>query len=277
MSQFIRYCMLLGILLMVLGVSACQPIVRPELADEDVTHGAHAEQESHPLHWAYSGTEGPDHWSELSEDFTACTTGHEQSPIDLSGEEAADLPDITFNYQPSALNILNNGHTIQVNYDPGSTIEVNGTTYELKQFHFHAHSEHTIDGKAYPLEMHLVHQSAAGQLAVVGVMAEAGAANDPLAAVWENMPTAADETVHVDTLINAADLLPSELTYYGYDGSLTTPPCSEGVKWHVLTTPIQLSTAQLDTMATLLHNNFRPVQDLYARDVTVDTISNSGR
>ncbi len=277
MSRLIQRCILLGILLTAVGLSACQPIVRPESAEEDAAHTEHNAEQGHVLHWAYSGTEGPDHWGELSDDFAVCATGHAQSPVDLSGEEAADLPDIIFNYQPSALNILNNGHTIQVNYEPGSTIDLNGTTYELKQFHFHVHSEHTIDGMAYPLEMHLVHQNAEGQLAVVGVMAEAGAVNDPLAAVWENMPTAADETVHVDTMINAADLLPTDITYYGYSGSLTTPPCSEGVKWHVLTTPIQLSTTQLDTMATLLHNNFRPVQDLYARDVTVDTISSSGR
>lgn len=277
MSQFIRRCMLLSILLTALGLSACQPIVRPESTAEEAAQTEHNAGTGHLLHWTYNGTEGPDHWGELSEDFAVCATGHEQSPVDLSGENATDLPDITFNYQPSALNILNNGHTIQVNYDPGSTIEVAGTTYELKQFHFHVHSEHTIDGKAYPLEMHLVHQSAEGHLAVVGVMAEAGATNDPLAAVWENAPTAADETVHVDAMINAADLLPTDYIYFGYSGSLTTPPCSEGVKWHVLTTPIQLSPAQLDTMATLLHDNFRPVQALYARDVTLDTLSGSSR
>ncbi|MCB0081117.1 MAG: carbonic anhydrase family protein [Caldilineaceae bacterium] len=232
----------------------------------------HASEAGHAPHWGYSGAQGPEHWGNLSQDFAACDTGHEQSPIDLAGEVTKDLPDIAFHYQPSALNILNNGHTIQVNYDPGSTIEVDGITYELKQFHFHTHSEHTLHGTSYPLEMHLVHQSVEGQLAVVGVMAEAGADNGPLTAVWANMPTTATETAHVDAQINAADLLPADHTYYGYAGSLTTPPCSEGVKWHVLTTPMQLSTTQLDTMAALLHDNFRPVQPLYDRELDLDIV-----
>lgn len=274
MSPTIRHAILLGAAAVMVLLSACQPIAHPATGTVPAGHTAEV---SHAPHWSYEGAEGPEHWGNLSAEFAACATGHEQSPIDLTGEVAVDLPDIAFHYQPSAVNILNNGHTIQVNYDAGSSIEVDGVTYELKQFHFHTHSEHTVDGATFPLELHLVHQSAEGRLAVVGLMAEAGAANDPLAIVWENMPTAANESAHIDAQINAADLLPADHTYFGYAGSLTTPPCSEGVKWHVLTTPIQLSAAQLDTMTALLHDNFRPVQLIYDRELDLDTVSVAAR
>jgi len=141
---------------------------------------------SGPVHWSYEGEAGPEHWGELSHDFAACSEGKEQSPIDVPGTATVNPADLTFNYQPTAVNILNNGHTIQVNYDVGSSLEVDGTTYNLLQLHFHATSEHTVGGKYSDMEMHLVHQSADGGYAVVGVMINRGAENAAFAPVWNN-------------------------------------------------------------------------------------------
>lgn len=222
---------------------------------------------SGPVHWSYSGEEGPEHWGELSEDFAACSTGTEQSPIDIPGTAPTNPADIVFNYNPTDINILNNGHTIQVNYDEGSSIEVNGTTYNLLQFHFHALSEHTVDGNYADGEMHLVHQSDAGEYAVVGVLLKRGGDdNAAFAPVWDNLPAQETEATTISGVsVNAADLLPAERTYYRYNGSFTTPPCTEGVNWFVMSTPVELSDAQLAAFEQIYSANYRPVQPLNGR------------
>ena len=149
----------------------------------DTSATAHTE-----IHWGYSGAGGPAHWGALEPDFAACSNGKNQSPVDITHAAPSDIPNIVFSYSPSAVNIVNNGHTIQVNYDAGSYIEIDGVRYDLVQFHFHAPSEHTINGKRYPAELHLVHKSASGELAVVGVMFEKGTENLALAPVWSHLP-----------------------------------------------------------------------------------------
>lgn len=221
---------------------------------------------SGPVHWTYSGEEGPEHWGELSEDFALCSTGTEQSPIDIPSASSTNPTDIVFNYNPTDVNILNNGHTIQVNYDEGSSIEIDGTTYNLLQFHFHALSEHTVDGNYADAEMHLVHQSDAGEYAVVGVLIKRGGENAAYAPVWDNLPAQeAEETTISGASVNAADLLPAEQSYYRYNGSFTTPPCTEGVNWFVLSTPVELSDAQLASFEQVYSANYRPVQPLNDR------------
>jgi carbonic anhydrase len=217
------------------------------------------------IHWTYEGEEGPEHWGELSPDYAACVEGLAQSPVDIPASAPVNAADITFNYQPTALNILNNGHTIQVNYDAGSSIEMGGKTYNLRQFHFHALSEHTMSGQHSDLEMHLVHQSDDGSYAVVGVMMQRGADNSALAPVWNNLPTEESTATVEGVTVNAADLLPAERSYYHYDGSFTTPPCTEGVNWLVLSTPIDMSDAQAAAFEQIYNNNYRPVQPLNAR------------
>jgi len=145
---------------------------------------AHAEQ----VHWGYEGENGPAEWGALSAEYILCAEGKQQSPIDIAGGSIQDLPEITFHYQPTELNILNNGHTIQVNYDAGSSIEVAGAAYELRQFHFHAPSEHTVNGKHSALEMHLVHQKSNGALGVVGVMINSGQTNQQFTPIWRELP-----------------------------------------------------------------------------------------
>lgn len=227
--------------------------------------GAVAAQEH--VHWSYEGKEGPEHWGELSPDFALCAAGVEQSPVDIPASAAVNPADLVFNYQPSALKIQNNGHTIQVDYDPGSTLEVDGVPYELWQFHFHGPSEHTLNGEFSPMEMHLVHRSAEGGLVVVGVMIEGGDENEALAPVWGNLPA---EEMEAETIpgasVDANALLPAERSYYRYNGSLTTPPCTEGVKWLVMSTPIELSGDQIAAFEEIIHANYRPVQPLNERE-----------
>ena len=226
-----------------------------------------------PVHFTYEGEEGPEHWAEHS---PACA-GSDQSPIDISGAEPQDLTNLVFNYQPSGITIRNNGHTVQVDYDPGSTLELDGQTYALAQFHFHAPSEHTIDGQAAAAELHLVHVNDDGQQpvkpkVVVGVLIQVGADNPALSAVWDNQYAANATPQAVDGTVNAADLLPAVQTRFRYPGSLTTPPCTEGIDWNVMTEPIEMSQAQLDAFTALFesHTN-RPVQQLNDRQLTLDS------
>ncbi|MGR3310783.1 MAG: carbonic anhydrase [Candidatus Brocadiales bacterium] len=234
--------------------------------------GAKAPAHVVETHWGYEGEAGPEAWGELSPDFALCSNGMNQSPIDISGAAKKNLTDIVFDYRLTTLDILNNGHTIQVNYDKGSSIVIDGTgRYKLKQFHFHAPSEHTVNGKHFAMEMHLVHQSDDGELAVVGVLIEDGIYNWSFIPVWDNLPAGSGEEHHLNNvMVNVKDLLPGNRLYYRYDGSLTTPPCTEGVKWFVLTTPIKLSESQVASFKAIVHNNNRPVQPLNNREVLMD-------
>jgi carbonic anhydrase len=225
---------------------------------------AHAEEK---LHWSYNNDNtGPDHWGELDPKSATCATGKNQSPVNISNTIEGDLPAIEFNYKPGGELILNNGHTIQVNYKPGSTITVSGHTFELKQFHFHAPSENTIESKSYPLEGHLVHADKDGNLAVVAIMFEEGAKNAELEKAWGQMPEHADDRNKLFIEVDADKLLPTNRDYYRFTGSLTTPPCSEGVWWLVMKNGVTASKPQIEKfMHTLHHPNNRPVQPANAR------------
>ena len=227
---------------------------------------------AHPaVHWTYEGEEGPSHWSQLSPDYERCGVGKQQSPIDLTGASARDLADIAFDYHPSKADVVNNGHTIQVTVEPGSSIRVDGKRFDLVQFHFHAPSEHAIDGKLWPAELHLVHKSADGELAVVGLMIEKGDANKALGPVFKNMPAKSGAHRKLGGKLDLAELLPAVRTTFRYSGSLTTPPCSEGVRWHVVTEPIRVSEAQLAEFERLHEGSNRPLQPLHDRTLVVDS------
>lgn len=223
-------------------------------------------------HWEYEGEEGPEHWGELGDEFALCGTGNAQSPIDITGETELGLSDISFDYAESALNIFNNGHTIQVNVDEGSSINYNGITYNLLQLHFHHPSEHTVDGVAADMEMHLVHVDPnSGNLAVVGVMLTAGEeANEAYASVFDHLPAEVGEADAMGNTVNVASLLPESHLFTTYNGSLTTPPCSEIVRWLVLDTAISLSSEQIEAFASIHEMNARPVQALNGRDLLAD-------
>lgn len=233
---------------------------------------ANASESGH-AHWGYEGEHGPDHWGMMSKDYAACSEGKQQSPINITATESADLADIVFNYKTSELHVLNNGHTVQVNYDSGSSITIDGVQYNLIQFHFHTPSEHTINGKSFGNELHLVHKNDKGELAVVGVLIEEGKENPAFKAIWSNLPKKANEKKDVKVAIDAAQLLPETKSFYRYMGSLTTPPCSESVNWNVLKTPIQMSKKQIEAIQKIMHKNNRPVQPMHDRKVTADSIT----
>jgi carbonic anhydrase len=219
-------------------------------------------------HWSYSGEGAPKNWGKLDPEFATCGTGKMQSPIDLSGGKKDSLAPIAFDYQAGTKDIVNNGHTVQVNYNPGSSITAGGRRFELKQFHFHAPSENTFNGEHFPLEGHLVHADQDGKLAVVAVMFREGAANPLLDALWKTMPAKEGDDKELAKPLSATEMLPKQHEYYQFTGSLTTPPCSENVLWLVLKTPATASKAQIDAFKkTMGHANNRPVQPLNKRQV----------
>jgi carbonic anhydrase len=217
--------------------------------------------------WGYSGKTNSSTWGKLSPNFGKCESGMAQSPIDIKGAKKGSSTPITFNYKSSPLVVVDNGHSIQANYAPGSSMTVGGEKYELLQFHFHTPSEHQIAGKASAMEVHLVHRNAAGKLAVVGVMMNKGKEHPLIARVWQAIPPADKTNTFKNIPINAADLLPATKSYYSYAGSLTTPPCTEGVKWHVLTTGISLSSKQIAIFKKLYPVDARPIQPIGDRQI----------
>ena len=221
-------------------------------------------------HWGYEGAHGPAHWGSVDPGFATCAEGRQQSPIDLAGAEQRDLSEIVFDYTPSPISILNNGHTVQVNYQPGSGIVLEGTRYELLQFHFHGRSEHTVDGAGFPMEMHLVHAEAGGALAVVGVLLDEGGVNEALAPVWRGLPEEPGPAAVVEGTVDAAGLLPEQRTTWRYAGSLTTPPCTEGVSWLVMTEPATVSGEQIEAFSAIFSGNYRPVQPRHGRGLESD-------
>jgi carbonic anhydrase len=218
-------------------------------------------------HWSYGGHGGPARWGELDPTFSSCKLGHVQSPIDIRGAKAADLPAIKFDYRPSPLKVIDNGHTIQVNYAPGSSMDVGGTRYELVQFHFHKPSEEKIHGKAHAMVAHLVHKDAEGKLAVVAVLLDKGGASPTIDTIWKNLPKEKEKEVWVDATIDAANLLPRDTGYYTFQGSLTTPPCSEDVRWLVLKNPLKIAESEIVAFGRLYPMNARPTQPLNGRAI----------
>jgi carbonic anhydrase len=221
-------------------------------------------------HWSYTGATGPANWGTLETDYSACALGKSQSPIDIRNDVAkkADLPAIVFDYTPSPLKIIDNGHTIQINYAPGSFIRIGDKPYELVQFHFHKPSEEKINGKSYDMVAHLVHKDKDGHLAVVAVLLANGGDNPFIRTLWDNLPKVKETETAVDAVrIDIANLLPENKAYYTFSGSLTTPPCSEGVIWFVLKNPAPISADEIDRFGRSYPMNARPVQALNGREV----------
>jgi carbonic anhydrase len=217
--------------------------------------------------WSYEGATNPARWGKVGRNFATCELGVDQSPIDITGAVKGKPIQIAFNYKPSPLNVVNNGHSIQVNYEPGSTVSIDGNEYALLQFHFHTPSEHKIAGKAAAMELHFVHRNAADKLAVVGVMMNEGKEHPSIAKIWNAIsPTGKTNAIN-NSKIDASNLLPQSKSYYTYDGSLTTPPCSEGVKWQILAAPITVSSEQIREFTKFYPVNARPLQPTNARRI----------
>jgi len=223
-------------------------------------------------HWGYTGHTSPEHWGDISPDFAMCKIGKNQSPINIAESitlKTQALNPIEFDYHADATEVVNNGHAIQVNVDSHSSITIDGKHFVLKQFHFHSPSENEINGKSFPLEAHFVHISKKGEIAVIAVLFELGKPNKSLQKVWEGMPQKAGEHKSLTlTSEEIAQLLPQNKEYYYFNGSLTTPPCSEGVKWMVMKNYITISKEQLKMFTqTMGVENNRPVQPINARKV----------
>jgi carbonic anhydrase len=227
-----------------------------------------AAQEAHPPHWAYSGPEGSLHWGTLDASYAECSLGHKQSPIDITHAQPSDLPSLKLDYKAVPLNIIDNGHTIQVNYAPGSTLTVGDKTYTLKQFHFHHPSEEHVNGKGFPLVAHLVHADADGNLAVIAVLFEQGNSNPLIETLWRSIPSEKEKAMDIPAVsIQVKDMLPKALGYFTYAGSLTTPPCSEGVTWYVLTSHVTVSPEQVAAFSKIYPMNARPIQPTNGREI----------
>jgi len=221
--------------------------------------GGHGQPGAAP-HWSYEGEGGPEKWGELQADFKVCQLGVEQTPIDLGGGLKGDPGSIEYDYKPLPLRIVNNGHTIQVNAEPGSACLIGGTRYELLQFHLHHPSEHLLAGKNFDLECHFVHKSSSGALAVTGVFVRPGAPNAALRAFFDAMPAKQGPEMLTGGTVDVAAVLPKNRGYFRYMGSLTTPPCSEGLTWTVHNEPVEASVEQIQKFAALFPSNARPVQ-----------------
>ena len=231
-----------------------RPAMARDATKAPASHGAAS------AHWSYEGSGSPAAWSTLKPEFAKCSNGMRQSPIDIQGGIRVDLEPVQFDYKPSAFRVLDNGHTVQVNVAPGNSIEVGGRRFDLVEFHFHRPSEERINGKQFDMVAHLVHKDLEGRLAVVAVLLESGGTHAVIQSVWNNLPLEKGEEQAARTTMNVAELLPADRSYFTYMGSLTTPPCSEGVLWMVMETPVPISASQIDIFAHLYPMNARPIQ-----------------
>lgn len=233
-------------------------------------------------HWGYEPDNGPASWGKLNSDWLMCAEGKQQSPIDLTGARQKNLDGMKLEFptahlkiarQTHVLNPINNGHTIQINYDGGETLEIGPHPFALRQYHFHSPSEHTENGRQYPMEMHMVHVSRDKKLAVIGVFIKEGRHNEAFDRIWSNLPTQTGQEVHLENIqVDIDHILPENKETYRYRGSLTTPPCSEGVGWFVYVEPIELSGDQIEAFRKIFHGNNRPIQPLNNRTLWYDGI-----
>lgn len=240
------------------GLAACPVCVKTALAADE--------------HWSYRGAaDGPEAWGHLP-GSAVCSAGREQSPVDLKGAVPAGVPDVAVRWRAEDAEVVNNGHTIQVNWPGGSSATVDGEAHELLQFHFHHPSEHKLDGRSFDLEVHFVHRNAAGGLAVLGVFFEPGPASPVLETVWNVSPIRAGGSARLNRPLDPSLLLPASPVTYRYAGSLTTPPCSETVSWVVYRSPVTASPAQFAAFAELFPMNARPLQPLNRRKLLLDVL-----
>lgn len=230
------------------------PVGNGPLADED-------------KHWSYTGETGPENWAKLSSSFAACGTGLNQSPIDIGKTVAAELEELRFDYKSKSTEIVNNGHTLQINVGPGSSMRVGNDVFQLLQLHFHSPSEHLLDGEKFPLEGHFVHQNKSGALAVVSILFRAGEWNSDLARIGAAAPKALHQPVPIDLNFTDLKLYHQHESYYRYNGSLTTPPCTEGVRWYVLKEPGHVAPEQAAKFVALIGEGARGPQPINARVV----------
>ncbi len=221
-----------------------------------------------PDNWTYYGGKGPSNWYKLDPAYAACGRGKMQSPIDIRGAKLNKaLQPIEFHYLSGPVNLVNTGHTIRINVTPGSYILVGGARYDLIEFHFHHPAEDLVKGKLSDMVIDLVHRNAADELAIVAVRVDEGRVNGSLAALWPSLPKTAGATATIQDTFNPLGLLPTDRSYWSYMGSITVPPCTEGVHWLFMQTPTEFSQDQMETFARLYPDNARPLQASRGRKI----------
>ena len=239
----------------------------------------HTSTKKHTVHWSYEGEGGPHNWGKISKKYLACSNGKNQSPIAVESNSLLnlDLPAIDFDYRDSRFSIVDNGHTVQVNYLDGGSMTILGQRYELVQFHFHRPSEEVVNGKRYDMVAHLVHKNSKGQLAVVAVLLTLGEENRFIQTLWNHMPIEKKKPIEPPTAkVDLAKFLPANKAYFHYMGSLTTPPCTEGVAWYILQSPIEVSAGQVEVFSKMYANNARPTQRMHGRLVKASRAPSDG-
>lgn len=247
-------------------LSDCKRSTEKEAAPADKGKEEHAKKDdkAHDVHWGYEGDNGPEHWGD---NFPICGKGKKQSPLNIVGPFEKSKDTLSVDYKEGPLKILNNGHTIQVNVEPGSTLTIGKESFDLLQFHFHRPSEEQVEGKNAAMVAHFVHKSKEGKLAVIGVLLNEGKDSAAIKTLWANLPPKEmEEFLPPKVMFNPGSMLPKELAFYNYEGSLTTPPCTEGVQFYILKTPAELSKQQLAKFPFKL--NARPVQSLNGRKIS---------
>jgi carbonic anhydrase len=264
----------IGILLLIFCSTG---LLREALAAQETTR-----HKDNQAHWGYESGNGPASWGQLNRDWLLCAEGKAQSPVDLTGAEQQKFDEMKLElpttylkivHQTHVLEAIDNGHTIQINYDRGETFTIGNESYKLRQYHFHSPSEHTVNGRHFPMEMHLVHLSKDKKLAVIGVFIEEGRHNEAFDAIWSNLPQQTGQEVHLENVqVDIDDMLPGNKATYRYSGSLTTPPCSEDVRWFVYVDPIELSRDQIKVVQKIFHGNNRPTQPLNDRTLRYDVV-----
>lgn len=277
-SKIITLPLLLSLLMVAVACSGATTATTPAEATVPAASESAASGESTPeaaghgsaVHWSYEGEEGPANWGSIDSAYALCGTGTTQSPVDVVSADFQDAPPISFHYEATPINIVNNGHTVEVVYEPGSYMEVDGQRYDLVQFHYHVPSEHTIDGQSFKAEVHLVHKNAAGQNAVIGLLLDEGAENAGLQPFIADVAKATSEETELPGTVDATAFLPSFEDTIRYQGSLTTPPCTEGIQWFLMTSPVQASAEQLAALSGVFNGNNRPVQALNGRVLEFD-------
>jgi len=274
-------CSICGTCFVVAILFAASGTMSPTIAEEIVseraitTHFYFSKTEhQHAAAWGYEGRIAPQFWGSLDPAYRLASQGKQQSPIDIESNSAAwrGLATLTFDYQVEKIVSINNGHTIQHDDRPGSFLSVGGDRYALEQFHVHTPSEHTVDGRHFPMEIHFVHKSDAGQVAVVAALVEANPAGTIDLPLHYRLPAQAGEETRYTGQCNPTDLLPQDRDYFEYHGSFTTPPCTEGIRWIVLKQPVQAHPHLIERFAAILQGNSRPVQPLNGREVEVSAV-----
>lgn len=276
MSQFIQLPLLFAL---IISLSACSIFsrddheepkaeVNPPPAEEEIVYAETVTTQITPQEWSYEGDLGPEAWGDLKPEYALCKTGTQQSPVDLIYKKPRTDRPINVNYQETSVRVIDDGHTVQIHFDEGNSVEIEGVTYALTHARFHTSSEHTISGVRLPMEIQLVHQTPSGEMAILSTFLIEGPSHPVIESLWQNVPIQKGVEKELSFKINPSDLIPTTRTYYNYTGSLTQPPCTEGVNWNVFNTPITLSKEQILTFRKLYPNNSRPLQPLNERSTT---------